>query len=324
LKQHRSRTEPALLGIVGPTGVGKTELAVELALRLGDTHLVNADSRQIIAGLRAGTCTPTAEELRGVPCHLLDLAQPGQLFTVADWLVRARAVIDELHDSGLRVVLVGGSGLYIDALVDGFQLTPVPDAALRRRREERARTPAGLAVLADELRGRDPEGASSIDLANPRRVIRALEILDSGVAGLRSRRREGGRDALLVGLDAPRDLHLDLLRRRAERLVLEGELLIEVERKRKQGVSDEALARSGIGYSEALAVLERSLSRQQAVLAIVQRTWRYAQAQRTWFRRRSDVRWLHRVGPAMGEEPVNAALELIRSERLLDAVNTNR
>ncbi|MFN2569213.1 MAG: tRNA (adenosine(37)-N6)-dimethylallyltransferase MiaA, partial [Candidatus Dormibacteria bacterium] len=156
--------------------------------------------------------------------------------------------------------------------------------------------------------------AADVDLRNPRRVIRALEILDGGSGRLRaSRRRAGGRPARLLGLDVERAEHERLIRSRAEAMFEDGALLREAREALERGVTPAALARSGIGYREALGVLGEALSVEQAVEAVVARSLRYAKAQRTWFRHRRDVTWLTREpGDDAGAGLVDAALQILK------------
>src|SRR4029077_20928440 len=127
-----------------------------------------------------GTCAPTEAELRGVRCHLIELVEPGEPFTVADWTERARRVIQELEGRGALAVVVGGTGLYVNSLLEGFDFgSAPPDPARRRELSTTAESPEGLLALVAELGRRDPEAAARIDLRNPRRVIRALEIRDA-------------------------------------------------------------------------------------------------------------------------------------------------
>lgn len=300
-----ARRLPAVIAVVGPTAVGKTPFAVALARRIGDAELVNADSRQVIRGLRVGTCAPTEAELGGLVCHLLDLRLPGERFTVADWAARALPLLDGLAARSVTAVLVGGTGLYVSAAIDGLALPGgAPDPELRRARDARGENAAGLAGLVDELRRRDPEGAAAVDLHNPRRVVRALELVDTlGSVGA-ARRRGPGRDAALIGLDAPRSLHRTLIETRARRMLESGLLLAEVESALQCGVSPAALDAAGIGYREALAVLAEQATTEQAVDDLVRRTRRYAKAQRTWFRRDPRIRWLER-----GEAPVETLVD---------------
>jgi tRNA dimethylallyltransferase len=313
---------PRSLAIVGPTAMGKTPLAVAVARRLGDAELLNADSRQVIRGLSVGTCAPAMVDLEGVPCHLLELRDPGQAYSVADWIASAREVLAQLDDRGVRAIIVGGTGLYVSALVDGLDLAGVPaDPARRAERLESATHGAGVEVLAGELRARDPEGASTIDLRNPRRVLRALEILDARHGGLSAARsRRGGRDALLIGLDAPADVARALIEARSRRMIETGALTDEVHSALARGISRDALENAGIGYREALAVVDGSLTLEQAVDALIRRTRRYAKAQRTWFRRDPRIRWLERgAGPvdALVDEVIDAVHQDARSGQRL-------
>lgn len=294
--------------MVGPTATGKTPLAVAIAERLGDAELVNADSRQVISGLRVATCTPSASELRGVRCHLLGIRPHGAAYTVAEYAKAAAAVLDRLSAQRRTAVVVGGTGLYVAAALDGLALPGgPPDVQRRAQRDAQAQTAEGLAALASELRQRDPEGAATVDTRNPRRVVRALELVDALGSLAAARRRHPARPASWLGLDAPRALHATLVEARTRRMFDSGELLAEVESALSDGVSPTALDAAGIGYREALAVRARRIDVDQAIALTVRRTLRYAKAQRTWFRRDPRIRWLQR-GEAPVESLVDAAL----------------
>jgi tRNA dimethylallyltransferase len=292
----------ALLVLVGPTCVGKTAVAVAVAKQLGRAELLNADSRQVRRGLRVATCSPTEAELRGVPCHLLDLCDPGATFTVADWLRAARGALADIESRGARGIVAGGTGLYVTALIDGYNLGQTPaDPARRAQREQKAATSDGLRALGSELRGRDPEGAATVDLRNPRRVIRALEVLDAGGGSLREVRRSNPLPALMVGIDAPPEIHAGWVEARVRRMFAGGDLLAETAAALRRGVEPEDLAGCGIGYSEAMAVLAGKLDAPEAERATVRRTLRYAKAQRTYWRRDGRLHWL-RADQATPEE----------------------
>ncbi|MGI8848371.1 MAG: tRNA (adenosine(37)-N6)-dimethylallyltransferase MiaA [Candidatus Dormibacteria bacterium] len=307
---------PRTVAIVGPTATGKTALAVALARRLGNTELLSADSRQLLRGLHVGTCAPTEAELGGVTCHLLDLAEPGARFTVADWLVAARATLAGLDERGIRALVVGGTGLYVRALLDGYHIgDTLPNPAQRARRERSAACPVGLAELVTELRRRAPEAASGIDLANPRRVIRALEMLDHQPSSLAARERRGPpRPALRIGVSVDREFHRSLITTRARHMVERGTLLAETASALERGVPAAILERAGIGYREALDLRGGVIDTETAIGRIVQRTVRYSKAQRTFFRGDPEVRWVAlqsgdlgdlvgRVITAISEEP---------------------
>jgi tRNA dimethylallyltransferase len=282
-----------MLVIVGPTCSGKTALAVACAQALAPAEIINADSRQVRRGLRVGTCAPRPLELHGVRCHLLDLCDPGETFTVADWLMAARRSLERLDRSGRRAVVAGGTGLYVTALVDGFDLAQVPPDPVRRAdRSELAATPEGLATLAEELRRRDPRGATDIDQRNPRRVIRALEILDAkggSIAG--ARRRTAPRPAVMIGVDVARPVHARWIEHRIAGMFDSGGIQDEVRWLLGRGLDRAVIGSCGIGYSEALDLIEGHIDLEAAMQATMRRTLRYARAQRTWFRRDARLTW---------------------------------
>ena len=276
-----------MLVIVGPTCSGKTALAVAVAQALAPAEMLNADSRQVRRGLRVGTCAPTPADLHGVRCHLLDLCDPGETFTVADWLTAARRSLERLDRAGTRAVVAGGTGLYATALVDGFDLAQVPPDPVRRAdRSEMAATPEGLEALAAELRRRDPQGAAETDQRNPRRVIRALEILDArGGSILSARKRTAPRPAVLVGLDVARPVHARWIEHRIAGMFDSGGIQDEVRWLQGRGLDRPAIGACGIGYSEAHDLIDGHIDLETAMQATMRRTLRYARAQRTWFRR---------------------------------------
>ena len=299
---------PPVLAVVGPTATGKTALAVRLALRMGRAELLNADSRQVLRSLRVGTNAPTAEQLGGVPCHLLGITDPGAGFSAADWLRAALGCLADLDRRGVRPIVVGGTGLYVRALLDGLDLDGgAPDPARRAALNARAAGPQGLAGMAEELRRRDPEGAAGIDLRNPRRVVRALEIVEAR-GTLSARRREGAtRPSVRIGLDVAADRHRRWVTERAQAMFRAG-LVEETRAALRDGVTAEVLDGCGIGYREALDVLAGRASEAAAAAAIVRRTLRYAKAQRTWFRADRETVWLRREGDDDLDEVATAAL----------------
>jgi tRNA dimethylallyltransferase len=292
---------PPTLAIGGATATGKTVLAVEVARHLGG-ELVNADSRQLARRLRVGTAAPTASELRGVPCHLLDECEPGERFTVAQWLARARTVMAELDSRGVPAIVVGGTGQYLRALREGWDFGGIhPDPAGRAALTATAATPPGLAVLAAELRERDP-----------RRVIRAIELVRAAAAPLdQARSRAGGRPLTLVVLEAGAIVHGQALEQRLEVMFGAGAILVEVRAELDRGTPPDALRRAGIGYAEALSVLDGSAEVSTARQAALRRTRRYVKAQRTWFRHEPAVLRVHRETGTTIEAMAAATLDAL-------------
>lgn len=286
-------------------------MAVALAERLGPAEIVNADSRQVLRRLHVATCAPGPDELRGVACHLLDLTDPGTPFSVADWLAAARPVLADLDRRGVRAILCGGTGLYVRALLDGYLLPGAPPPAERRaERTSRAQSAPGREALAAELLARDPAAGDSVDLRNPRRVIRALELLDAHPGPLAALRRRGpGREALRIGLDMAPELHRKVVESRSRRLLAAPALAAEIDAALAAGVSADVIAASGIGYREALELRAGRLDLDAAVAELTRRTIAYAKAQRTFFRGDPAVRWVIRETDEI-EPTIDAAMAL--------------
>jgi tRNA dimethylallyltransferase len=282
-----------LIVIVGPTGSGKTELAEMLALRR-PCRLLSADSQQVYRGMDIGTAKPMgpAKSAWG----LLDLASPGQPFSAGDWVRLAAPLVESAWAEGRLPVLAGGTGLYLKALLEGLaEVPPVPDAvrqALALELEQK-----GLADLATRLRSVDPALAQRTDLANPRRVLRGLEVQASTGKPLSQWQAQGTVPALRpaktvwIGLDPGKDRLDQRLEARTDALLQRG-WLQEVEL--LAGLhGDDAIRRSAaIGYPELLDQLRGRQRPTHAREAIVNQTRQYARRQRTWFRSNKELRWL--------------------------------
>ena len=279
-----------MAGIVGPTASGKTALAIAVAARLGG-ELVSVDSRQVYRHCDIGTNKPTVDELQGVPSHLIDVVDPGTPFTVADYQALAMPVVAEIGGRGRLPVLQGGTGLYLRALLDGWNLADAPPDPLFRAALEQRLEQEGPEALDAELRRIDVAAA---DLAqrNPRRMIRALEI--HAVTGRPpSQARESDPPpwtTTVLGLDVP----LSEIDRRIEnrvRQMIEAGWVDEVSRIRRQFPAAD-LRRLGHGYPELAAHLDGQLSLSEAVASTIRQVRQYARRQLTWFRADARVHWI--------------------------------
>lgn len=271
---------PAVVAVAGPTASGKTRLAVALAQALS-AEVVNADSRQAIAELAVGTCKPTPAEMGLVPHHGYDWRHLGEPYSVAEYTDRAVPLVDHLLAQGRSVVVVGGTGLYLRALLRGFDYGEVapgwrpapgerPVAAERHQGESAA---AELSHL-----GRLPAGAS--ERANPRRLVRAAELAREGkTARALARPWRIHRIQLHIESQPLRER----LRRRARALVGHA-LVAELEELIGAGYPEKVVATAAIGYAEALAWRGQRCTQEEAIAAVERRTWRYARAQQTWLR----------------------------------------
>ena len=307
---RRPQQAPPFAAIVGPTASGKTALALAIAARL-PAEIVVADSRQAYRGMDLGTAKATAAERAAVPHHLLDVATPDEAFTLADWLAAARRLVPEIVARGRLPLVVGGTGLYVSALVDGYRLPAgIPFADLRRRLVEEMEA-EGLAPLAERLHRAAPELAARTDLRNPRRVLRALELVESGAHDAPGAEPYSGRVALL-GLMRPREV---LYRRIDERAaaMFAGGLLDEVSALLAAGHGPEATPMTGHGYREAARVLAGGWPVERAVEVTARHTRQYAKRQLSWFRRDARIIWLD-AGDRPADDPalVERALDLVR------------
>jgi tRNA dimethylallyltransferase len=289
------RSPPPIAAIVGPTASGKTDLALALAARR-PLEVLAADSRQVYRGMDVATAKPDAAARAAVPHHLLDVADPAERFTVADWLRLARPLLPAVAARGRLPLVVGGTGLYVSALIDGWTLGG-PGSAAARERLAAELEDDGLLTLAERLAQLDREAAARTDLRNPRRVLRALERHAAGTLGPPLSEPYGGPVAM-IGVRRPRAVLAERIAARA-RAIFDGGLLDEVQRLEAAGVPDDAAPLTGHGYREAREVLAGRMSIDQALELTIRHTRQYAKRQETWFRRDARIEWLDLdAGPA--------------------------
>lgn len=282
-----------LIVLVGPTAVGKTELAVKLARHLG-AAIISADSMQIYRGMDIGTAKPSVEERQGVPHYLLDLVDPDQSFTVVDYQEHYNKVKSDLEQQRILPLLTGGTGLYIRAVTQGFVFpAPPPDPELRAALRQEAEI-KGKAVVYQRLVELDPAAARKIHPQDLKRVLRALEVtLSSGRPF--SEQQQVARPEL-----APNVIYLGLTRIRAELyarinrrvdLMIEAGLVEEVAFLLAQGYEPDLPAMQGLGYKELVPVVRGEKNLPEAVDLLKKRTRHYAKRQETWFRREPVEKW---------------------------------
>jgi len=301
---------PPLLVIGGSTATGKTGLAIRVALALRDegtaAEVISADSRQVYRGLDIGTAKPTLDERGGVPHHGLDLVEPDRPFSVADFADHVATVLPPIASAGGIAILAGGTGFYLRAIAGGLDTGALPSDAGTRRRIEAELASGGLAAAAERLLSLAPTLAARIDLRNPRRVARALEIAE--LQGDRPPPAPRGYHAPIawLGLDVPRAVHDGWIATRA-RAQFDAGLVEEASALRAR--YDPALpAFSAIGYAESWAFLDGEIDRATAIDRDAARNVAFAKRQRTWFRREPQIRWLD----PSATDPLPTALEAAR------------
>lgn len=282
-------SDKRLVVIVGPTGSGKTDLSIRLALHYR-APILSTDSRQVYRGLPIGTAQPTGEQLQAVEHHFIASHDLNDNFNCGEYEMQALARLDELFSSHDCVVAVGGSGLYIRALCEGMDDLPQADAALRRELAARLESD-GIEPLAEELKTLDPAYYDEVDRSNPARVVRALEVcLQTGLpysqlrTGIRRRRNF---DIMKVGVDLPREELYDRINRRVDLMLAEG---LEAEA-RAVYPHRRLNALQTVGYREFFDYFDGLISYDQAVELIKRNSRRYAKRQLTWFRRDEEIRW---------------------------------
>ncbi len=297
----RGATGPPIGAIVGSTATGKTELALAVGRAL-DVEILVADSRQVYRGMDIGTAKPDTPARAAVPHHLLDLAAPDQPFSVADWLAAAHDAVKQVLTRGRLPLVVGGSGLYVAALLDGYDLGATPSPPDIRAGLDAALAADGLPALAARLVAADPASAAITDLRNPRRVVRALERAElSGGVATRPRSRPWPGPVAQIGLRRPRAI-LDARISERAAVFFAGGLLAEVRQLLDAGYGPDLPPMTGHGYAEAARFLLGEWSLDEAVAVTVRRTRQYARRQETWFRRDPRIQWLD-AGSARGNDP---------------------
>jgi len=281
---------PPLLVICGPTGVGKTAAAVHLAGRLA-IEVVSADSRQVYRGMDVATGKPTAAEQAAVPHHLLDVIQPDERYHAARFRREALGSIDAIRARGRLPVVVGGTGLYIRALLKGLDPGPPADPELRARLEAVAAA-SGVPTLHGQLAALDPAAARRLHPNDRVRIIRAIEKHGSGAGEEGSwARTVSPWQVLLIGLCRERGALNRRLEERA-RGMFSGGMMDEVKRLLGAGYDETSPGMAGIGYRQVAAAARGRITEAEALALMVRDTRRYAKRQMTWFAREVDLRWL--------------------------------
>ena len=285
-----------ILVIVGPTASGKTRMAVELA-KAHNGEVVSADSMQIYRRMDIGTAKPTAEEMDGVPHHMIDVADPEEDFSVARYVELASACVDDILARGKLPIVAGGTGLYVDSLLSGRTFAAFsPESALRKELEEELAERGGEAML-EELSRVDPEAAARLHPNDHKRIVRALEVYRSTGKTISEHNRETQAlppryESLTIGLNFQD--RADLWARidaRVDQMAADG-LEREVRELLSSGLSPRCTAMQAIGYKEFVAAVEGDMTWREAEELVKLRSRQYAKRQLTWFRRSRDTHWL--------------------------------
>lgn len=282
--------------ILGPTAAGKSRCAIEIARRLGG-EIISGDSMLVYKGMDIGTAKPSPQELALVPHHLVDILPPDAGFSVVDFKLQAERLISEISGRGRLPIIAGGTGLYIKALLEGYEFSSVEeDTGLRRRLEQEA-AEKGPQALYERLRQLDPETAAGVHPNNVRRVVRALEAALGGCALSRSGAGGMPYDAVVFGLNMERADLYERINKRVDAMLADG-LEAEVRRLLEQGVSPDCQSMQSIGYRQMAWYISGLMDYGQAVEKLKQATRNFAKRQLTWYRKMPYIHWI-----MLGREP---------------------
>ena len=308
-----------LIAIVGSTGTGKSELAIRIAETLRDqgssAEIVNADAMQLYRGMDIGTAKLPTEERRGIEHHLIDVLDVTQESTAAEYQKLARAKILEIQSRAAVPILVGGSMLYVAAVLNNFEF-PVRDKDLRAQLEQQL-LELGPEAMHQKLAEIDAVAASRIDPENGRRIVRALEIVTltgEPFAAALPDEIDSWQEVLEIGLRMDREILVARLEQRV-RLMWESGMVTETQNLIAQGLRESVTAGYAIGYAQALAQIDGELDQEQAIESTTKLTQKYARRQMSWFKRDTRINWLDALDP----EVTDLAIELVRQHGLLDA-----
>jgi tRNA dimethylallyltransferase len=296
-----------LIVILGPTATGKSELGMLLARKL-NTEIVSGDSMYVYRRMNIGTAKPKPDELRDVRHHLIDIREPDETFSVADFQRLATEAITAVNQKGKIPILVGGTGLYLQALLEGYRFSPsasVPE--IRRRLKGLSEQPDGKKLLYNLLCEKSPEAAATLHPNDTKRIIRAIELWETNKDIVSQSNKVSSTpdllfDCLVYGLDMDRYCLYDRIDSRFDAMMAEG-LLNEVDELVQSGVSENATSFQAIGYGELAAYRKGCLSLHEATVLSKVASRRFAKRQKTWFRRMPYIKWLN-VDPDIGVAPL--------------------
>lgn len=304
-----------IICIAGPTASGKTALAVALATEL-DAEVISCDSMQIYRRMNIGTAKPTPEEIGNIPHHMLDVAEPGEDFSVSRYCEMATPIIEDILARGKTAIIAGGTGLYMDALIRGNSFAPCPSTGMREKLELQADT-EGMESMLALLNKIDPDSGQKLHLSDRKRILRALEVYYETGHTITEHNRmtqaipprynpvwfaleDEQRSELYARIDA-----------RVGRMLEEG-LLDEVRSLLDDGIPEQSTAMQAIGYKEFIAALRGQCTIEEAADQVRQSSRRYAKRQLTWFRRNPSIHWLRRQQGQGTNEILASALQILR------------
>ncbi|GAB3795031.1 tRNA (adenosine(37)-N6)-dimethylallyltransferase MiaA [Virgibacillus kimchii] len=290
-----------VIAIVGPTAVGKTKLSIEAAKKLNG-EIISGDAMQIYKGMDIGTAKITKEEMQGIPHHMIDIKQPDESFSAAEFQQLVQSHIEEISSSGKMPIIVGGSGLYIQAALFNYNFSRRQDSRITARLQEKVRK-EGIAPLYEQLKQIDPSQAEKVHPNNERRVIRAIEVYEKTGMTMSEYQQQQEKSSpyhiYFVGLTMERELLYERINNRVDEMIEQG-LIREVRELYNNGYKD-MQSMKAIGYKEFIPYFEGKQSLESTIEILKRNSRRYAKRQYTWFKNKMDIRWYEMEEGAINE-----------------------
>ena len=297
--------KPKVIVIVGPTASGKTALSIELAKKI-DGEIISCDSMQIYKDMNIGSAKPTIEEMQGIKHYMIDIAEPTERFSVAEYKKRSEEAIEKILQKGKVPIIVGGTGLYANSLIYNIEYNEIMlDEEYRKNLMKIAETEVGLATLYEKARSIDPVAMEKISSNDKKRIIRVLEIKHSTGKNkteleLESRKNEVKYEYKVFAINMPREILYDRINKRVD-IMIENGLIDEVENIIEK-YKEFPTAMQAIGYKEIVMYLKGELTKQEAIEKIKQESRRYAKRQITWFKKIENIKFIQDVIFALKKE----------------------
>lgn len=280
------QSKPKIIVIVGQTSTGKSDFAVKLAKKVNG-EIISADSRQVYKGMDLGTGKITKKEMQGIPHHLLDVASPNKVFSVSDFKLHADKKIEEILIRGKTPIICGGTGFYVDAVVDGVMLPEVaPNTKLRAKLEKES-----IEMLFKMLKKLDPTRAKNIDVKNKVRLIRAIEIAKA-LGKVPKIKLNSPYDVIKIGLTLPDEVLKERIKARLLARIKKG-MLLEIKKLHDNGVSWKRMEMLGLEYRYGALYLQGKFTKQEMIEKLNIEIWHYAKRQKTWFKRDTNTIWIN-------------------------------
>lgn len=305
--------KPKVIVICGPTATGKTHCGIALAKAL-DGEIISGDSMLVFRHMDIATAKPKAEELAAVPHHLVDILEPGDKYSVVDFQQQAARLIEEIHSRGKMPIIVGGTGLYIKALLENYDFSSVEERESLRQKLANFADKNGNKALHDKLAALDNRAAAHLNINDRKRIIRAIETFLGGDSVSTKKASESPYEAVVFGLTMPRPILYDRINRRVDVMVREG-LFEETKGLLTMGIPGEAQSLKSIGYRQAIQYIEGQLTREECIDKIKQATRNFAKRQVTWYKKMPYIHWFQLGEPPEYEACVQEMLTILHSNK---------